>query len=116
MPRDAPAEGSSIEQATRRFQAAVRELISLLDHKESAGREHVVIVLTRVAASYQQSASPALLEPAREALKAVLARVVDENEELPLRLQAMNLWSVIQPANTPPAERSTSSPRCFDSR
>jgi HEAT repeat protein len=99
---DAPPEGSSMEQATRRFQTAVRELTSLLEHKESAGREHIVIVLTRVVASYQQSASPALLEPAREALQVVRALVLNENEEIPLRIHAMNLWTAIQPFNTPP--------------
>jgi HEAT repeat protein len=99
---DAPADDLSGENATRRFQTAVEELRSLLDHQESAARSEAVMVLARLAASYQQSAHPALLEPAREALQMVLARVADENERLPLRLHAMNQWTLIQPALTPP--------------
>jgi HEAT repeat protein len=99
---DSPPDGSSVENATRRFQTAVRELGSVLDHTESAARMETVSVLVRVAASYQQSAHPALLDPAREALKSVLARIADENEELPIRLHAMNHWAFIQPKMTPP--------------
>ena len=99
---DAPADDLSGENATRRFQMAVEELRTLLDHKESAARSEAVMVLARLAASYQQSAHPALLEPARQALQIVLARVADENERLPLRLHAMNQWTLIQPALTPP--------------
>ena len=69
---DAPTGSSSAEQTTRRMQAAVKELSALLDHKESAGREAAVTVLTRLVGSYNASVHPALLEPAREALKAIL--------------------------------------------
>jgi len=108
---DAPPDGSSMEQATRRFLTAVQELTSLLENKESAGRDDTVIVLSRVAASYQQSSSPALLKPARQAIQAVRARVLDENEDPPLRLHAMNhLWSAVQPFNTPPLSGRRSLP------
>ena len=99
---DAPKEGASVEIATRRFQAAVRELGSLLDRKENAARREALRVLSRVSASYQASPHPSLLEAAREAIRLVLARIADESEELPIRLYAMDQWTFIQPVNLSP--------------
>ena len=61
------------------------------------------MALGRVIATYQMSGKPALLEPAREAVEALLARMDDETEDGALRLAVMNQWSVIQP---PPAGRA----------
>jgi HEAT repeat protein len=100
---DPPTDNLSVETATRRFQTAVKELKSLLDRKDSAARRDVVTVFARLVLTYQRSAHPPLLDPAREALASVLARIVDENEDLPIRLHAMNQWTLIRPSAFPPA-------------
>ena len=93
------------DQSRRRFQTAVKELRTVLETRTAAAREQVVNVLGRIIASYQNSAQPALLEPAREAVAAVLARMEDETEDDALRLSAMNQWTVIQPLHASRAPR-----------
>ena len=84
------------EQLTRRFQAAVREFRTVLETREARAREHVINVLGRVIAIYQKTGKAAFLEAARAAVEAVLARMEDEKEQVPLRLHALNQWSLIQ--------------------
>ncbi len=101
------------EQFTRRYQAAVREFRTVLETRGAGARENVINLLGRLMASYQKSGRPALLEPARAAVAAVLARVEDENEAVSLRLHALNQWTLIEqgqfPASSPASSRSGAS-------
>jgi HEAT repeat protein len=94
------------DQVTRRFLTAVKELRSVLETRNAAAREQVVNVLGRLIAYYQKTGKQALLEPARAAALAVLARMEDETEEIPLRLLAMNQWSIVLPAQQPASSSS----------
>src|SRR5262249_38062580 len=85
-------------EMVRRIEAAVHELKALLEHKEAAGREAAVTVLSRIVAVQQFLSLGTLLEPAREALDVILARLADEGEAGPFRLHVMNQWSVLQTA------------------
>ncbi len=80
----------------RRFQTAVRELRKVVETRDAAARVDVVDVLGRIIASYEKSRKPGLLEPARAALDTLLARIDDKGEEIPLRLHAMDQWSLVQ--------------------
>jgi HEAT repeat protein len=92
------AERGLSPEMIRRITAAVHELKALLEHKEAAGREAAVTVLSRIVAVQQFLTMAALLEPAREALDAILARLADEGESGPLRMHVMSQWSVLQTA------------------
>ncbi len=100
---DPQTDNLSVETATQRFQTGVQELKSLLDRKDSAARRDVVTVFASLVITYQLSAHPPLLDPAQTALASVLARVIDEHEDLPIRLHAMNQWTLIRPSAFPPA-------------
>jgi HEAT repeat protein len=93
---DRPNDPTPADQVTRRYLTAVREFRKVLETREAAARTEVVTVLGRLIASYEKSHKPSLLEPARAALEAVLARMEDEAEDVPLRLHAMNQWSLVQ--------------------
>lgn len=85
------------DQLERRFQTAVRELRKVAETRDAAARFEIVAVLGRLIADYEKSGKPGLFKPARDALDTVLARIEDGTEEIPLRLHAMDQWSVIQP-------------------
>ena len=90
-----PDDKTPNEQFERRYQAAVREFQTVLETREAATREPIVSVLCRFIAIYQKTGKPALLEPARAAVKAVLGRLEDEKEEISLRLNVINQCSMI---------------------
>jgi HEAT repeat protein len=92
------AERGLSPEMVRRITAAVHELKSLLEHKEAAGREAAVTVLSRIVAVQQFLGMGTLVDPAREALDAILARLADEGETGPLRIHMMSQWSVLQTA------------------
>jgi HEAT repeat protein len=96
-------------QVARRFQSAVNELRTVLETRGAAAREQAIDVLGRVIASYQKSGRSALCEPARAAVVALLARMEDEKEEVPLRIHAMNQWIAIRPMR-PPSRSAAPSP------
>jgi HEAT repeat protein len=52
-------------------------------------------VLGRLIAVYIKTNRAALLEPARAALEAILARMEDEKEEVSIRIHAMEQWTLI---------------------
>ena len=95
---------------TRRYQTAAQQMGALLEDREAAGREQVLTVLGRLIATYQKSGKTMLLEPARTALAAVVARIEDEKEDTSLRVQAMNQWGMVQPLNGRPARGAPESP------
>jgi HEAT repeat protein len=109
-----PNDNTPDEQVTRRYQSAVREFQTVLETREAAAREQIVSVLCRTIATYRKWAKPALLEPARAAVKAVLARMEDEKEEVSLRLHAMNQSSAIHLVedydSTHPADSRSAAP------
>jgi HEAT repeat protein len=84
------------EQETRRFQAAVAEFRKVLETPDAAAREVVVRVLGRLIGTYEKTRKASLLEPARAAVDALVARMKDEKEDLALRIHAANQWEVIQ--------------------
>jgi HEAT repeat protein len=84
------------EQMARRFQRAARELQTVLESRKAAARDHVMNVLARIILFYESTYKPILLEPARSATRAVLARLEDEQEELSLRIHAINQWNLIK--------------------
>ena len=92
------AESGLDPEMVRRIEAAVHELRALLEHKEAAGREAAVTVLSRIVAVQQFLGLGTLRDPAREALDAILARLADEGEAGPLRIHVMSQWSVLQTA------------------
>jgi HEAT repeat protein len=94
---DTSRSKSSEDQLAGRFATAVKELRTVLESRTAAAREQAINVLARVIATYQKSGNQALLEPAKSAVGAVLARMEDENEDGALRISAMNQWTVIQP-------------------
>jgi HEAT repeat protein len=109
-----PDDKTPDEQLERRYQSAVREFQKVLETRKAAVREPIASVLCRIIAIYQKTGKAALLEPARAAVKAVLARVADEKEEISLRLHAINQCSLIHVMgdfdSTHPADsRSTAS-------
>ena len=83
------------EQVTPMYQSAVHALREVLETPGAAAREQVLSVLGRLIAVYIKTNRPALLEPARAAATAVLARMEDEEEEVPIRLLAMDQWTII---------------------
>ena len=93
---DTPTDKTPDEVLTRRLQTAVREFQAVLETRKAGAREHVLNVLGNLIALYQSTGRPVLLEPARAAVGAVLARLSDETEEVPLRIHALNQWTVIQ--------------------
>ncbi len=93
---DRPDDQTPRELLERRYHAAVRELRKVAETRGAAARFDVVVTLGRIVGSYEKSGKPGLLEPARAALGTLLARVTDEKEELPLRLHAIDQWSLIQ--------------------
>ena len=100
---------TSDAQVATRFQSAVDALRTVLETPGAAAREQVIDVLGRVIASYQKSGQPALCEPARAAVAALLARMEDEKEGVPLRIHAMNQWTAIRPMGKLPSPGPTPS-------
>jgi len=106
-----PNDKTPDDQVTRRYLTAANEFRKVLENRDAAAREQVINVLGRLIASYQKSGKSALREPARAAVLALLARVEDEKEAVPLRLHAMNQCSAIHvvsdvPLSGPAASRS----------
>ena len=91
----------------RRYVKAVKELRTVLEMRKAAAREQMINVLCTVILKYQISGKPVLLEPARAAAAAVLARAADEKEEIAVRLHAVNQWGVIQLPGQAPSLRRT---------
>jgi HEAT repeat protein len=99
------------EQMARRFQTAVRELQTVVESPKAAARDHAMNVLARIILYYQSTGKPFLLDAARSAVRAVLARFEDEQEALGLRLHAINEWSLIKlHLPRPAASRSAPAP------
>jgi HEAT repeat protein len=92
-----PDDKTPDDRMARRYQAAVLEFQSVLETRGAAAREQILNVLARLIVRYQESGKPALMEPARAAAAAALARIEDEHEEISLRIHAVNLWTAIQP-------------------
>jgi hypothetical protein len=93
------------DQLAQRYTSAVRELSSLLQTKGAAGRPQIVTVLTRFIASCEKTRENALLEPTKTAVAVILARMEDETEDVPLRLDCMNQFDLLQ-LKTPSSSRS----------
>jgi HEAT repeat protein len=93
---DRPTDKAPDERLAQRFQTAVNEFRTVVETPKAAARLQVINVLGRLIGHYQQTGRPILLEPARSAVHALLARVADENEEVSLRLHALNQWSLIE--------------------
>jgi HEAT repeat protein len=91
------------DQLSQRYLDAVRQLGSVLANKEAAGRHQIMSVLTRIIASYQKSGQRALLEPSRGAVAAVLARLEDETDDVPLRLDCMNQFGILRTGPSDPS-------------
>jgi len=106
---DRATDKTPVEQLARRFQTAVHELRKVVETRQAGAREHAINVLGRLIANYEKTGKPTLLEPARTAALAVLARMEDEQEEVPLRLHAMNQWSSIQSVGEHPSSRTAGS-------
>ena len=87
---------TSPEQETRRFQAAVGEFRKVLETPDAAAREVVVTVLGKLIGTYEKTRKASLLEPARAAVDALVARMEDEKEDVALRIHTANQWEVIQ--------------------
>ena len=105
---DIPTDSIPDEVYMRRLQIAVREFQTVLETRKAGAREHVLNVLGNLIALYQSSGRPVLLEPARAAVGAVLARLNDETEEVPLRIHALNQWTLIQLGRLASARRAAS--------
>ncbi len=103
---DIPTDRIPDEVYMRRLQFAVREFQTVLETRKAGAREHVINVLGNLIALYQSSGRPVLLEPARAAVGAVLARLNDETEEVPLRTHALNQWTTIQLGRLASARRA----------
>ena len=99
---DAPSGDFSAEAWTRRFQTAVRELKSLLDRKESAAHARSCDSFCELAVELSACTTPHCLIQ-RGALERACGDILDENEELSLRLHAMNQWVFIRPDMPAPA-------------
>jgi HEAT repeat protein len=84
------------DQLGQRYLEAVRQLGSVLATKEAAGRLQIASVLTRIIAIYQKSGKHLLLEPSRTAVAALLARMEDETDEVPVRLYCMNQFGILR--------------------
>ena len=93
---DTGQNDASDDKLAQSYKTAVGELASVLETMEAAGRQQIVTVLTRVIASYQKTGKNAILEPAKAAVAAVLARMEDETEDVLLRLDCMNQFGIIQ--------------------
>ena len=107
---DRPADKTPDKLLTQRLETAVREFQTVLETRNAVAREHVINVLGKLIALYQSSGKPALLEPARAAVVAVLARLEDEKEEVPLRILALNQWTAIQLGRLVSSRRAASRP------
>jgi HEAT repeat protein len=105
---DSPSDKTPDELLTQRLQTAVREFQTVLETRDACAREHVLSVLGRLISLYQSSGKPSLLEPARAAVGAVLARMEDEKEAVSLRIDALNQWTAIQLGRLASSRRATS--------
>jgi HEAT repeat protein len=101
------------EQLERRYLSAVRELRHVLETRDAAARLEIIAVLGRIIADYEKTGKPPMFKPAKAAVEAVLSRMADEGEQLPVRLHAVNQWAVIRPpaqARSRPRNAATTGP------
>jgi HEAT repeat protein len=95
-----------------RMRTAVAEFRKVLESPNAAARVNVVGVLCRVTAYYQLTGRAAALEPARDALQAVLARLSDEKEDAALRIHVLDQWFfILRNGASAPAVRDELHPR-----
>jgi HEAT repeat protein len=104
------------QSVTPIFQGAVNAFRTVIETRDAAGREQVLSVLGRLIAVYLSKYNPSLLEPARGAAKAVLARMEDETEDIPIRLAAMEQWTLINLESAASAARSRASQSTVQAR
>jgi HEAT repeat protein len=106
---DRPKEKVTDEELARRYNKLVKELRTALETRDAAAREQMLNVLGTLILKYQVTGKPALLEPARSAAAAVLARFEDEKEEVGVRLHAANQWSVVRASGDASFDRAAAS-------
>jgi HEAT repeat protein len=83
------------EVLARRYEAAAREFKALAELRRGVSRGAAMNLLSRLIAAYKKAPKPYLAEPARIGVETILGRVVDEHEDMPFRLQAINQWTTI---------------------
>jgi HEAT repeat protein len=92
---DRPNDHTPAEVMTKRYLTAANELRKVVETRDAAARDQVINVLGRIIATFQKSGKAPLLEPARAAALALVARIDDEKEKPSIRLHAMNQGSLI---------------------
>ena len=91
-----PNDTTPQDQLERRYRTAVEELQQVVDNRKAAARIEAVTLLGRLIAMYQKSCKSAFLPPAGAAVQTLLARIEDQGEVVPLRLEAMEQWSLFR--------------------